>query len=95
MANKPNSYVGTVDVDDISIAQLWTLFSAHVISASAPAMQREEMRKAFYAGFCECFKFFTDVSQELPVEQAVGILDRVNKEAHEFFVRMMKEHPVR
>ena len=35
----------------ITVAQKWAIFEASVLSPSAPAIQRSEMRRAFYAGF--------------------------------------------
>jgi hypothetical protein len=35
----------------ITVAQEWATFESAVLSPSAPAIQRSEMRRAFYAGF--------------------------------------------
>ncbi len=88
------NYTDLMKPEDISIAHCWTIFAGHVIP-DVSALQRSEMRKAFYAGFCECFKIFSDLSSDLTEEQAVAQLDRLNKESLEFFDKMMAEHPLK
>lgn len=86
-------YTDVMKPDDINIVQLWTIFAGFVLHPGAPADQREEMRRAFYAGFVECFKIFTDVSIALPEADAVRVLDRISKESHAFFGEMAKRYP--
>ena len=93
--NKPLSYTDVMKPADINIADLWANFAGHVLPADAGATQRSEMRKAFYAGFCECFKIVTDLSSELGEKDAVAVLDRLNREAHAFYKAMLVEHPIR
>lgn len=90
--SKGLKYTDVMKPEDINIAHLWTQFAGAVLPAGAPAIQREEMRKAFYAGFFEYFKISNDMSTELTEEQAVKVLERLGKEASDFFEKMMKEH---
>jgi len=83
-------YTDVMKPEDISIAYLWILFAGQVLDPGAPEMQRQEMRKAFYAGFVECFKVVTDLADELTEEQTVATLDRLQRESQEFFEEMMK-----
>jgi hypothetical protein len=83
-----------VKPEDMSIAYLWTNFAGYVLPPEAPPVQREEMRKAFFAGFTECFKVMNDYATGLPEAQAVGLLDRLNAEALAFYKRMKQEHPL-
>jgi hypothetical protein len=87
------AWTDIVEPKELTIAYLWTLFAGHVIPVTAPRFQREEMRKAFYAGFVECFKVINDVSVKLPEPQSYQLLERISNEANEFFEQMMKEHP--
>lgn len=89
---RPLSYTDVMKPDDISIAHLWLLFAGAVLPADATAGQREDMRRAFFAGFVECFKIFTDVSSALPEADACRVLDGINKEAHAFFDEMKLRH---
>lgn len=38
-----------------TIAQAWNYFQSKVVSPSAPQIQKDEMRKAFFAGASSCF----------------------------------------
>lgn len=86
-------YTDVMKPEDISIAKLWLVFAGAVLPANASELQRVEMRKAFYAGFVECFKIVTDLSDVLPEDQAVQVLDRLHKESAAFFEEMVKHLP--
>jgi hypothetical protein len=83
-----------VKPEDMSIAFLWTNFAGHVLPPEAGPTQREEMRKAFFAGFTECFKVINDYCTRLNERDAVALLDRLNQEALAFYKRMKEEHPI-
>ena len=72
---------------------LWTNFASLVMPPDMPvsALQREEMRKAFYAGFFEAFKVLNDYAVELPSDQAAKVLEKLDDEAREFFKKMIEE----
>ncbi len=86
-------YTDVMKPKDLSIAHLWTHFAFMVLPINAPKSQREEMRKAFYAGFVECFKIVVDMSTELPEAEAAKVLDRLRKESHEFFESFTRQQP--
>ena len=90
MNTKNLKYTDVMKPEDINVAHLWVQFAGAVLPADAPAMQRSEMQKAFYAGFFESFKIFVDISSTLSEKQAVDVLDRLNKESQDFFNKMMK-----
>ncbi len=85
------NWIQVVKPEDISIAYLWTIFAGAVMSADAPAIQREEMRKAFFSGFLECFKIINDISTALPEAEAFKVLARLRDENNAFFEKMMSE----
>lgn len=93
--SKNLKYTDVMKPEDINVATLWMTFAGAVLPVDASVTQRTEMQKAFYAGFFESFKIFIDISSDLTETQAVGVLDRLNKESKEFFEKMMKEHPPR
>lgn len=89
--NKPQpNYLDVVKKEDLSIAYLWTHFAGLVLP-NAPEAQRQEMRKAFYAGFIECFKIVNDVAT-LPEPESYQMLEKLNAEGREFFEKLMTEH---
>ena len=90
--SKGLKYTDVMKPEDINVAHLWMTFAGAVLPVDASALQREEMRKAFYAGFFESFKIFVDISTTLSEKDAVKVLDRLNKESTDFFEKMMKEH---
>jgi hypothetical protein len=84
-------YKDFFDPKDISIAQLWTIFAGAVLPADASPVQRQEMRKAFYAGFIEAFRIMTEFSADLPQDEAMSVLDRLNVESLDFVKGMVAE----
>lgn len=83
-------YTDIMKPEDISIAHCWTTFAGLVLSGVSD-IQRSEMRKAFYAGFTECFKIHIDISTTLSETEAVATLSRLNDEANEFVDAFLKE----
>lgn len=88
------SWVDVVKPEDMSIAYLWTNFAGFVLPPEAPPLQREEIRKAFFAGFTEAFKVLNDYATALSEPQAIALMDRLAAESHEFYERMKREHPL-
>jgi len=86
-------YTDVMKPEDISIANLWTVFAGAVMDAGAPQIQRDEMRKSFYAGFTECFKIMVDLSDGLTEAEAAQTLERLSGESRAFFETMLKAHP--
>ena len=48
-----------------TIAEAWVYFQNRVIHTDAPQIQKDEMRKAFFAGASSCFDLMMDIS-DLP-----------------------------
>ena len=85
------NYAHVMKPEDINIAHLWTVFAGLVLSPGAPTLQRQEMRRAFYAGFVECFKITVDLSTALPEADACRVLDGLSKEANAFVEEYLRE----
>jgi hypothetical protein len=85
-------YTDVMRPEDINIAHLWVIFAGAVLPVGASQGQREDMRRAFYAGFVECFKIFTDIASSLPEVHATQVLDGINREAKAFFEEMKRRH---
>lgn len=74
--------------DNLSVANAWNAFAAAVLPVNASQLQREEMRKAFFGGFSECFAIVQHVSEKLPEEEAAALLGRLNDELADFVKRL-------
>lgn len=70
---------------DITIALIWTQFAGAVLPVNASTVQREEMKKAFYAGFFECFSVHHDLVANIPDDEGIKVLERLFAEAKEFY----------
>lgn len=51
-----------------TVARLWQDFSSRVLPATAPQIQRIEMRRSFYAGFYACIVASVEVADQCPDE---------------------------
>jgi hypothetical protein len=47
-----------------TVADRWKLFDKHVLSKTAPDIQRKEMRRAFYAGFYDALVAGLEMADE-------------------------------
>lgn len=83
--------------DALTIEFCWRIFASNVLvkQVTPDTVQYQEMKKAFFAGFLECFKIMNDLSTELTEDQACTILSKISDEANAFFDRLIKEHPIR
>lgn len=77
--------------EDIRIDSFWTEFAAAIGLSGVSQVQRQEMRKSFYAGFSQCFTLMRLISQSLTEEHAAKVLEGINDEAAEFVARLQKE----
>jgi hypothetical protein len=89
---KSKEWTDYVKPQDMGIAFLWANFAGFVLPADASETQRNEMRKAYYAGFFECFKVMNDYAVRLPEDEAAKLFERLCEENEQFFNKMMKEH---
>lgn len=85
-------YSKLIDANNFSIKITWEIFKHTVIPADAPRIQVEEMEKAYYAGFTECFKVMTDYASGLPECKAARLFDAIMKEGNAWVDEMMKRY---
>ncbi len=83
MRNEIN-WTDLVSSDKLTIETMWNLFVKLIMPKDAPDIQIREMKKAFYAGFIECFKIMSDVSTDLSESDAVLLFEKINKEAQTY-----------
>jgi hypothetical protein len=82
---KEFSYLDTFKPEDISVGKIWEILLALLFKGLVPSqVQHDEMRRAFYMGFTECFKVMNDLSNKLTEDQACDVLTRINKELMAF-----------
>lgn len=67
---------------DITIETLWRIFAAMTFKEEISALQYQEMKKAYYCGFTECFRFMTDIASGLREDVACETFSRLAKEAN-------------
>lgn len=84
MSQRPK-YGRDFPASEITVARCWEaltklLFRDRAISQ----LQHDEMRRAFFIGFSECFAIMTDLSDELTEEEAAKVLERLSIETAEF-----------
>lgn len=79
----------------IDIEQKWNKFAFMVISPKAPEIQREEMKKAFYAGFIDCFSYLKHViGNSKDEDESIENLQDIEKQTHKFMNDYRKKHGV-
>ncbi len=71
-----------------TIAQSWQTFEAQVLPKSAGAVQRQEMRRAFYAGFHGCLTCMVQMADESGKNDDIGVtmVQRLHDECARFAV---------
>ncbi len=90
--NDRKDYSKLIDADQFSIRATWAVFRHTVIPKDAPRIQVEEMEKAYYGGFTECFKVMTDYAAGLPERKAARLFDAIMKEGNAWVDKMLKAH---
>lgn len=68
----------------ISVRDAWLEYRAKVIPRDAGPNQVRETRIAFYAGAATMFATMTALSEKLPEDEAIVVLDRINSELVRF-----------
>lgn len=68
------------------MAEQWGIFSERVMPIDAPAIQKQEMRRAFYAGAqAILFRVIAAFSPETePTEADLKVMDDLNQELNDF-----------
>lgn len=64
----------------LTLAENWKSFEFAIINPNAPQLQREEMRRAFHAGFLRAYQILTDSCAEMEEEQAVETMSTLENE---------------
>lgn len=68
-----------------TIQEQWNSFAQAAIPASAPAVQRSEMKRAFYAGAEAMMRIqYTIGGKDISEAAAMHILDGCQQETHDF-----------
>lgn len=67
----------------IDIETEWKNFDGKVLSKDAPAIQRQEMRRAFFAGFQLSLVVLSDLSAQ-DEDRAVESLEDIHRQFREF-----------
>lgn len=68
-----------------TIRKQWDIFNTTVIPADAPAIQRKEMRRAFYAGAEALLRINFEIGGEnVSEDQGMTILNGLNEECFDF-----------
>jgi len=67
----------------ITIKEVWEEYSK-AIPPTAPPVQYQEMRRAFYAGVLAFFKIAIDISTEFPEDKSADYLNNFYQELRHF-----------
>lgn len=62
-----------------TIAEAWSYFQNRVVYPKAPQIQKDEMRKAFFAGAASCFDLMMDISAS-PTKEANAKMAELHNE---------------
>ena len=89
---RPIAYDEIFDPQTYTIAISWRMFAATVLPLGCSKVQTDETKKAFYAGFLECFKVMVDYSSALEEDEASHLFTRLTEEGNDFFQEMVKQH---
>lgn len=90
--SRPISYHEVFNPNTFTIDQIWSIYARFVLPKPCSQVQHDEMKKAFYAGFLDCFKVMIDFSEGLSEEESCVLFERLSKEGANFFDLMVKEH---
>ncbi len=72
-----------------SVKEAWESFEAAVIPEDAPAVQRSEMRRAFYAGAWAMLMGCSSIGEtSVTEEEGVAMLESWKKECERFYLMM-------
>jgi hypothetical protein len=71
----------------------WEGFEKNVVPRNAPSVQRQEMRRAFYAGASAMFGLITNLDVEnLGEKESAKVLDNLQSELQRFFSQVGKKY---
>lgn len=77
-----------------SLEQQWEEFASKVFAGFEPSrVQREEMRRAFYAGTWSLLCTLKDIAHpSISEQQALEHMNSIRVDCHEFKDRLLREH---
>lgn len=75
----------------MSLNRLWLLYFNCMQLEKCLPVQQTEMRKAFVAGFTECFKIIADYSEVLDDRKALEFMTRIHDECDKEVQSMIAE----
>lgn len=71
--------------EEVSIERMWLLFASIVLKdIDKNSVQYSEMRKAYFAGFTECFKIMTDYATNIEENKTIELFSRLANEGNEW-----------
>lgn len=75
-------------------AERWTDFEQTVLPPTVSAIERQEMRRAFYVGFQACLFAAIDIANESDGDDERGaeMMERLHEECREFAAAMLLGH---
>ena len=69
----------------------WLIFAEQAIPQNASAIQRQGMRRSYYAGAAAMFELFRDMPQGINKEDGVAIISALQQECIDFLSRVGKD----
>ncbi|AUB37532.1 hypothetical protein COO91_03477 [Nostoc flagelliforme CCNUN1] len=69
----------------------WLIFANLVIPENAPAIQKKEMRRSYYAGASAMFDLFTNMPDDISEEDGAVIISALQQECADFLSRVGKD----
>jgi hypothetical protein len=85
-------YSDIFDSKTFKVHQVWDMYAVLVLPKDVSRVQYDETKKAFYAGFLECFKIMTDYASNLEEDDACQLFTRLNDEGMDFMKLMIEQH---
>lgn len=78
---KKISYAQIFPDGEVKVETLWQLFARfHFCNREVSTIAYQEVKKAFFIGFCECFRIMTDFAGDLPEERACQVFSAMGAE---------------
>jgi hypothetical protein len=69
----------------------WQDYSKTAIPINAPAIQRQEMRRAFYAGASAMFSLMTSIDDSMSDEEGAKVVEALQQECIDFMNRIGRD----
>lgn len=76
---------------EFTLKKVWNLFFNQVLvpgGVKPGSIQAEEMEKAYYAGFLECFSVMSDYSATLSEDDACELFEKIREEGMKYMVSL-------